>query len=502
MNNHYITCDLGSSQCKTGLFDEQGSVVALVSKEYRSFYPNPGWVEQNPQDWVDACFMSIVELLRTGGVEPSSVKGIGIVGVTHNSVLLDEQGRPLGPTILLYDTRSLGQVASLKSKWGRAYVRERTLNDMTTVWSWPQLQWIMENRRDIWDRVATIVFQKDYVRSQFVDEICTDHIDAGGSLLYDPMHDCWIPEFCDDLGLRQDQLPKICDPMEIAGGLGRSAAVRTGLLEGTPVIVGTTDTAAEVLAAGALEIGMTTLKLASVGRVTHINDQPIKKAHVLNYRHLCKDLWYPGTASKSAAYSFRWLKDLLYPGNDQTDIYQRMDALAAESPAGSDGLLFHPHLMGEWAPHWDVTMKGNFIGLQARHSQGNLIRAVLEGVAFSLLDAFNELEIPAARITKLLLIGQGSRSPLWSRIIANVFGQKITVPTYMEAVHGAGILTIMAVSGKKLEDFRSMLMQGVEYQPDEAGLRYYEKMFPLYREADAALRGIYTKLDCMKGDAL
>ncbi len=561
MGKYYVACDLGSSQCKTALFNEDGSAVALISKEYPSQYPHEGWVEQNPEDWVEACFGSIAQLLRQTGISPAAIAGVGIVGVTHNAVLLDELAQPLAPAILLYDIRSKPQVAHLRAKWGADYIRERTLNDMTTVWTWPQLLWVKEQRPDLWQRVATIVFQKDYVRSRLTTgaststststfantfantsantsastsastpyaaaNLCTDIIDAEGSLLFDPVADVWIEEFYRDLGLSLDQLPQAVDPMQVVGGVSALAAARTGLREGTPVIAGTTDTVAEVLAAGGVEAGIATLKLASVGRITLTQADPIRKPHTLNYKHILKDLWYPGTASKSAAYAFRWLKDLLYPvdetigadgsggaGNnggtggqswrrDQGEVYRLMDALAADIPVGSGGLLFHPHLMGEWAPHWNTGMKANFIGLQARHTRGNLIRAALEGVAFSLLDAFGEMAIPSADIKELLLIGQGSRSPLWSQIIADVFNHPITVPSQMEAVYGAGIITIMGITGKPVQDFFPLIRTGIHYTPQEHAAATYARLFAIYREADQALTPVYDKLDGFKENAL
>lgn len=567
MERFYVACDLGSSQCKTALFNEDGSTVALISKEYPSQYPREGWVEQNPEDWVEACFGSIAQLLRQTGVSPAAIAGVGIVGVTHNAVLLDDLGQPLAPAILLYDIRSKPQVAHLCAKWGVDYIRERTLNDMTTVWTWPQLLWVKENRPDLWQRIATIVFQKDYVRSRLTmgfsasaagevrgsglrgssgtsqsattsvsmsathaaSDFCTDFIDAEGSLLFDPVEDVWIEEFYQDLGLFLDQLPQAVDPMQVVGGVSALAAARTGLREGTPVIAGTTDTVAEVLAAGGVEAGIATLKLASVGRITLTQADPIRKPHTLNYKHILKDLWYPGTASKSAAYAFRWLKDLLYPVEepigtsgsgstggvgdaggqsgqrglrDQGEVYRLMDTLAAGIPVGSGGLLFHPHLMGEWAPHWNTGMKANFIGLQARHTRGNLIRAALEGVAFSLLDAFGEMAIPPTDIKELLLIGQGSRSPLWSQIIADVFNHPITVPSQMEAVYGAGIITIMGITGKPIPDFYPLIRTGIHYTPRTHAAATYARLFDIYREADAALTPVYEKLDGFKENAL
>jgi xylulokinase len=223
-------------------------------------------------------------------------------------VFLDEQDHPLCRTILIFDDRSTTQVRDILDRWGDA-VWERTLNEVSTVWTWPQMLWIREHRPEVWRATRRILFQKDYVRHRLAPSPVTDVIDAGGTLLFDPIQEEWIEPFCQDLELDPSWLPEVVDSLDVVAEVGPQGAADTGLAVGTPVIAGTTDTVAEVLGSGAVRAGSAVVKLASVGRIAAVTTEPMHSRHILNYRHVLDGLWYPGTASKSAASSYRWLRD-------------------------------------------------------------------------------------------------------------------------------------------------------------------------------------------------
>jgi len=489
-----IASDLGSGGCKTMIIDASGRMVAVAQQEYATAYPHPGWAEQNPDDWYTAFCSTVRAVLHSSGISPKCVIGVGIVGVTHNTVLLDAQDRPLCPSILIFDNRSVQQVRAIFDVWGDQ-VRERTLNDLTPVWSWPQLLWIRDNTPDVWNQTRRILFQKDYVRNRLAPAFVTDTIDAGGSLLFDPIRNQWIAEFCAHLQIDPAGLPPAVRPLDLVSEVSRSGAEDTGLLAGTPVIAGTTDTVAEVLGSGALRSGDACVKLASVGRIAIVHDSPVKRPHILNYRHVFDQLWYPGTASKFAASAFRWLRDLLWQDKPK-NAYALMDSTAQHIPAGSDGLLFHPHLMGEWAPHWNERLRGDFIGLTMRHTRAHLTRAVLEGVAFGLKDALGELERLGMSAANIRLIGQGATSPLWAQIVADVFNRPLSIPRQADAAYGAALITAMGVGmlPSSVEALEDIIDGGKRVEPDRAAAQDYADLFAIYRDADTALRPISERL--------
>ena len=493
--SYVIASDLGSGACKTVVLNQQGRVVAAAQQEYPTHYPQPGWVEQDPEDWYAAFCTTVHAVLKQAEVSPRQVAGVGIVGVTHNVVLLDEQDRLLCPTILIFDDRSTAQVQAILARWDKT-VSERTLNEVTPVWSWPQLLWIRENRPDVWHATRRILFQKDYVRHRFAPAPVTDVIDASGTLFFDPIQEEWIGPFCENLALDPSWLPKVARPLDVVAEVSLQGAADTGLAAGTPVIAGTTDTAAEVLGSGAVRPGSAIVKLASVGRIATVTTTPMPGPHILNYRHVFDGLWYPGTASKSAASSYRWLRDAVWPDIHKETAYDVMGEAASQVPPGCDGLLFHPHLMGEWAPYWDDQMRGDFIGLTARHTRAHLTRAVLEGVAFSLKDALAEMERLGLKAEDIRLIGQGSKSTLWGQIVANVLNRPLRVPEQPDAAYGAALITAMGVNAiertpKALESVIA-IRQLIEPNPEMS--RAYATLFDIYRDADTALRPISARL--------
>ena len=490
-DNYVIASDLGSGSCKTIVMDLRGKVIASAQHEYKTYYPHPGWVEQKPEDWYTAFCSTVHMVMEQAGIAKEQVAGVGIVAVTHNVVLMDKHDQPLCPTILIFDSRSTAQVDDILARWGNE-VWNKTLNDVTPVWTWPQMLWVRENRPEVWKEIKHILFQKDYVRHRFAPAYVTDVIDAGGTLFFDPVKESWIEPFCEDLKLDPAWLPEVVSPLDVVTKVSPQGAADTGLAAGTPVITGTTDTVAEVLGSGAVRPGEAVVKLASVGRIATVTTGPIHSPHILNYRHVFDGLWYPGTASKSAATSVRWLRDAAWSEGNQETVYSRMDQAASEVPAGSGGLIFHPHLLGEWAPHWDDQMRGSFVGLTARHTRDHLTRAVMEGVGFSIKDALVEMEDLGLKPKDIRLIGQGSKGSVWSYMIANILNRPLMVPKQVDAAYGTALITAMGIGALEpsVEALEPMIAMRQRIDPDPLVSSTYEEMFKLYRIADEALRTV------------
>ena len=272
-NNYVLASDLGSGSCKTILLDEQAQVVAGANCEYPTIHPQPGWVEQNPEDWYRSFTTTVQEVLSVSGIKPETIQAVGMVGVTHNTVLLDREDRPLGNAILTFDQRSVDQCAQIKDRWGDEVFR-RTLNAPSPLWSWPQLLWIRQNDPARWKELRHLLFQKDYIRHRLAPGHITDTIDAAGSLLFDPVKNQWISDFYDELGIGAATLPRLFDPMEVVSRISDQGALDSGLKEGTPVIAGTTDTVAEVFGSGLLRSGQRRPSSRCVGIPPHRSAYP------------------------------------------------------------------------------------------------------------------------------------------------------------------------------------------------------------------------------------
>jgi xylulokinase len=492
---YVVGSDLGTSGCKSIVLDRLGRVCGWSREDYSTFRPKSGWAEQAPQDWYQSYCLSVRRALENAGIDASQVALVAIVGVTHNVVLLDSDNRPLRRSIIYTDNRSHVESEAIGKRWGNEIFR-KTFNKIDPLWTWPQLEWVKQHEPDIWKAVYRIVIQKDYVRFLLTGNFATDHIDASGTLLFNPIQLDWIDEFCDDLGISKSSLPEISSPWTIAGHINPGPSKDCGLAEGTPVLVGTTDTAAEVVGAGAVSVGQATVKLATVGRVTVVNPGPIFDPAFLNYPHLFNNLWYPGTVTKYAASAYSWAREALWKDNHTLPEFEKMDRAAASIPAGSGGLLFHPHLDGEFAPHWDPYLRGSFLGVSVVHRRPHFTRAVLEGVGFAIREALEEIKTLGVDFHEIRLIGGGARSDLWAQIMADILNHDILIPLNADAAYGAGLMAGIAAdffpqSPTVLGDmisFRGRLSP----QPDTAYL--YQELFQIYVTSAECLTHISHQL--------
>lgn len=486
-HRHVLAGDLGSSSCKTILWRDDGQVVAAASREYPTHYPAPNAVEQHPLDWWDAFVATTREVLEKAGPDVhSTIEAVGLVGVTHNTVLLDRNFQPLRPCILLFDGRSVAECAELRARFGVEEIRRQVQNDVSPMWTWPQLLWLKRSEPEVWKRVHALLFQKDFVRWQLTGKLATDEIDAAGSLFWNALERRWVDSYLEAIAVPQAWLPPVLGPRELAGRITAEAARATGLREGTSVIAGTTDTVAEVLGAGANTAGDGIIKLASVGRIAVVGEHPILQPHVINYRHVLEGLWYPGTSCKHAASAYKWLRDLLCSEEEQrlSNIFERLDDLAARAAPGSGGVLFHPHLSGQWAPHFDEQLRASFTGLSLSTTRGDIVRSVLEGVAFALREALEDFESSGGGVaSRLLLIGEGARSPLWRDILASVLDRTLVIPAQTGASYGAALLT---AAGAGMLDWqanslgRVTSINATQVTPDPMLSKVYEAAYQRY----------------------
>jgi len=492
--------DIGTGSCKSELINASGRVEARSEEEYASAYPRAGWVEQDPGDWYAAFCATVQQLLFTSGISPGQVACLAIAGVTHNPVLLDAAGHLLRPAIHFWDRRSVDQVAQIKARWGEA-VRRLALNEVDPLWTWPQLLWLKQHEPALWPRIAALLFPKDYVRGRLTGRLArpplSDTIDPAGTLLYNPRTARWIESFVQDLGLPDGALPAVQPPLALAGSVSQKGAEDTGLLSGTPVITGTSDTAAEVLGAGALRSGQAIVKLASVGRIMLVLDRPLDDPRSLNYPHVFDGLWYPGSVTKHGASAYRWARDTFWPGSNSMAPFQDMDQAAAGASPGCQGLFFFPHLSGEYAPQWDPQLRAAFLGLTIQHQRPHLTRAVLEGVAFQIRAALEQIVAAGGYYHEIRLIGGGAASPLWGQIMADVLGCSLVVPTERSAAYGAALLAGMTAGliPHQPQDLAGLIPVAHRLKPDDEGYTTYQKIYNSYREIGRELTRAAHRLE-------
>lgn len=485
---YLLGIDFGGGASKATLLSEEGEICATATYEYPTSYPKPGYAEQNPADWVEATCTNIKSVLEKSKVSPKDIAALSLDAATHTAVIMDKDFNIIRPAIYWTDTRSKAEVQYLRENLSDI-IDSQVLHKADTIWSLPELMWIKNNEPDNWARVEKILFAKDYVRHCLTGDYVTDYIEAEGSMMFDINTMSWSKELCHVLDISTDMMPQIVSPSDIVGGITPEAAKLTGLPEGTPVLCGTTDTVMEVFASGAVDKGQMTLKLATAGRICVITDRAYPDINLINYSHIVPGLFYPGTATKSCAASYRWFRDTF--GED----YEELNKKAASVDIGSDGLVFHPYLNGELTPYANPNLCADFVGVRAYHTKAHFTRAVLEGVTMSMLDckmALDKLSIPHDDCA--VIIGGGSKSPLWRQMVADALNIKLVEMKHADSSFGSAMLAGIATGVFESPKHAVKLCNTVisETLPIKENTEKYNELFRKYKAVQKALEPIYN----------
>ena len=486
---YLLGIDFGGGASKATLIDTNGKLIATAGAEYPTLYPCIGACEQEPSDWMRALKSNVTDIFQKSGIDKSDVLGVAIDSATHTAVLCDGDKNPLRPAIHWTDSRSRAEANYLKENF-KDRIFELAYHAPDTIWTLPQLLWVKNNEPGVFDQIKHIFFEKDYIRYMLTDVFCTDYIEAEGSMLFDCNKLEWSDDLCAMAGISKEILPPIVAPTDIIGKVTQNGAELSGLMEGTPVICGSTDTVMEIFASGATKKGDMTLKLATAGRICVITDKPYPHKHLINYTHISKGLWYPGTATKSCAASYRWYRDTF--GGD----YKEMDKGAENIPIGCEGLIFHPYLNGELTPYGDPTLCADFTGIRATHTKAHFDRAVLEGVCYSLLDCYLAIEeIGMCHNASATVIGGGAKSPLWRQMLSDALG--ITLVTVENSDSSLGSAMLAGVALGVFCDPTDAVQKCVKIcdtvTPNNENTKKYRKVFERYKKITNALASIYAE---------
>ena len=484
---YLLGVDFGGGSSKATLIDEIGNIVAENTVEYPTYYLKLGWCEQAPEDWEKALCENVQGLLQKSGILAEDILALAIDSATHTWVMCDEEFKPIRPAIHWTDSRSREQAQRLKKEYGEL-IFEKSFHKPDTIWTLPQILWVQEKEPEHFEKLRYIFFEKDYIRYGLTGVYCTDYIEAQGSMLLDGNTGQWSEELLQLAGIKEEMLPPIVKPTDVIGSVTESAALKTGLAKGTPVICGTTDTVMEVFASGAVHPGDVTVKLATAGRICVITDKPYPNQHLVNYAHIADGLWYPGTATKAAASSYRWYRDTF--GGD----YPELNEGAQRVPVGCEGLRYHPYINGELTPYADPLLCGSFVGIRATHTKDHFTRRVLEGVALSLLHSKKTLEQLGISLGgKATIIGGGAKGDLWRQITADCLGMELVKTVSSDSSLGSAMLAgvAMGVFASPQEAVKACIKAESITVPIAENTVKYEQIFEEYVAVHDALAPIY-----------
>ena len=487
-----IGMDLGTSALKLLLVDRDGEIRRSVTKEYPIFFPAPGWSEQRPEDWWEACLAGLEELLT--GIDGREVAGIGVGGQMHGLVALDRHDEPIRPAILWNDGRTAEEVRYLNETIGRERLSKLTSNIAFAGFTAPKLLWMRQHEPENFAKICKICLPKDYINYKLTGVHCCDYSDASGMLLLDVEHRCWSKEMLEICGVREDQMPRLFESYEVVGTVKSEMAQRLGLRDDVKVVAGAGDNAAAAVGTGVVGQGGCNISLGTSGTLfvssSSFGVDPNNALHAFAH---ADGGWHLMGYMLSAASCNKWFCEDILGTSDYAAEQRPID----DERLGRDGVFFLPYLMGERSPINDVDARGCFIGLRMDTSRADLTQAVLEGVAFAIRDSFEVarslgLEIPSSRVC-----GGGAKSPLWRKILANVLDIPLEmVKTEQGPGYGAAMLALVGCGA--YESVRAAAEALVELasvtEPDPAIAARYEERYQKFKKIYPTMKDLFPQI--------
>ncbi|MFV9568889.1 xylulokinase [Thermoanaerobacter mathranii] len=492
---YFLGIDLGTSAVKIILIEENGNVIGSTSKEYPVYYPQPGWSEQNPEDWWNATKDGIRELIIKTGVKNDDIKGIGLSGQMHGLVLLDENNNVLMPAILWNDQRTQEECDYITQTLGKERLTKYTGNKALTGFTAPKILWVRKHRPDVYKKIHHILLPKDYIRFKLTNEYATDVSDASGTLLFDVENRKWSKEMLDALDIPYNWMPKCYESTEVTGYVTKDVADLTGLKEGTIVVGGGGDQASGAVGTGTVKSGIVSVALGTSGVVFASQDKYVVDGEnrLHSFCH-ANGKWHVMGVMLSAAACLKWWVDNINNFNGSSITYEKLIEEAEKVAPGSGGLIFLPYLMGERTPYSDPYARGSFIGLNMTHNRGHMTRAILEGVAFGLRDSLEiikELNIP---VNEVRVSGGGAKSVLWRQVLADIFGVRVDMVNATEGpAFGAAIMAAVGYGiFKDVEEATSELIKvNDSVYPIEENKDKYNEVYKIYRNLYYTLKDTF-----------
>lgn len=486
----YIGIDLGTSAVKLLLMQADGTIEKIVSKEYPLSFPKPGWSEQNPSDWWQACVAGIREL--TADADRSQVAGISFGGQMHGLVALDDKDEVIRPAILWNDGRTTEETNYLNETIGKEKLSRYTANIAFAGFTAPKLLWMKKQEPELFQKIAKIMLPKDYIAYKLTGVHSTDVSDASGMLLMDVRGKCWSDEMLEICGISSRQLPKIYESYEPVGTLLPEAAKMLDLPQTVIVAAGAGDNAAAAVGTGTVGDGNCNLSLGTSGTVFIASERFVADSHNALHAFAHADGHYHlmGCMLSAASCNKWWMEDIL--GTKEFAAQQE-----AITKLGENHVYFLPYLMGERSPHNDPKARGTFIGMTMDTTRADLTQAVLEGVAFALRDSFEVAGLLGIRIERAKICGGGAKSPLWKKMIANIFHIKVDTLAIEEGPALGGAM-LAAVANGEYADVAQAAAAIVKVadteEPDEKLAALYEQRYQTFRRIYPQLKTVFAEM--------
>ncbi|MCI9615769.1 MAG: xylulokinase [Dorea sp.] len=504
MERYILAHDLGTSGNKATLFSEGGRLIRSEVFAYDTHYFNDTWVEQNADDWWKAVCETSRSLMHKTGVSPSDIAAISFSGQMMGCLCVDRAGNPLRPSIIWADQRAQRQVAQLEEHISQQDFYHIVGHRNTASYGIQKLMWIRDNEPEIYEKTYKTLNAKDYIVFRLTGQFYTEPSDANSMACFDLSTFQWSERILEYADINPDKLPEIKPSTYVAGGVTKEAAKLTGLAEGTPVVMGGGDGVVANIGCGSIAPGKTYCCMGTSAWITTTAEKPIydEQMRTVTWAHVIPGMYAPNGTMQYAGGAYNWLKNTICrmetheAAQSNGSPYEAMNRLIEESPAGSNGLIFLPYLLGERAPRWNPDAKGAWIGIKPETSRGDILRSVLEGVTMNLSICLDILRTQI-KIDEITVVGGGAKGAVWRKIMADVYNARIQVPSLLEEGSSMGAAVIAGVGAGIFKDFTAIdrFIEITDIKnPDPEAVRAYEPVKAAFNDCYFALEDTFHKL--------
>ncbi|MBO5461550.1 MAG: xylulokinase [Ruminococcus sp.] len=502
MKQYLLGIDIGTSACKVALFSRSGEVVSSASEDYNVYYPHPGWVEQNPEEWWDAVCTAIRKVLSEDGISPEEIAGVGIDGQSWSAIAVDKDGKVLINTPIWLDTRAQDICEELNEKFGAETFFEMAGNSLQPSYTTAKILWYKREHPEIYAHIYKILQSNSFIAYKLTGNMTQDVSQGYGFHCFNMRTGQWDTDMCEKLGIPMSILPDIYPCHEVIGSVTEEASKVCGLAVGTPVVAGGLDAACGTLGTGVLFAGETQEQGGQAGGMSICIEEYQADPRMILSFHVVPDRWILQGGTTGGGGVMRWLEREF--GDYEREVKERchkssldqFNEKAEKVAPGSDGVVFLPYMAGERSPIWDPDAKGVYYGLDFSKTKGHFIRAAMEGVAFSLRHNLEIAQQAGAEVKVLRAMGGSANSLLWTQIKADVTGKPIVVPS-SDTATTLGAVILAGVGTGVYESFEEAVKLTVKekrfHEPNAEVKEIYDKNYQIYLELYKQLKDTMKK---------
>lgn len=499
MRKYLIAHDLGTSSNKASLFSTEGRLIRSHTVPYDVHFFGKNCAQQNPEDWWNAVCGATRKIIE--GIAPEDVLGISFSSQMQACIVVDREGRALRPAMIWADLRAQEQAGQLEDKVGFDRMYELNGHRVSASYSIEKLMWVRDHEPEIYQKTYKMLLAKDYIICRLTGEFVTDYSEASGTDAFDLKRGQWSQEILDAADIQREKLPKLHASCDVIGTLRESAARDLGLSKNTKVVCGGGDGPCSALGAGSIKNGQMFLSFGTSAWIAGTSDQVFldKNKTLICFGHVIQGKYMPCGTMQAAGSSYSYIRNALCQEEERKavqqgqSVYEVMNQMVMESPAGAKGLVFLPYLLGERSPRWNPDTSGSFLGIKMEHEKCDYVRAVLEGVAMN-LDLILRAQREKGQVTDLVLTGGGAKGDVLAQILADVLGVTLHRLDHVESAASIAAAVIAGVGVGVFDDF-SVIDQFVKrertFEPDPGKKEVYDRQKRLFEAGYQGLKDYY-----------